>query len=122
MLTPGSPLTFLATFHIVKENFGGRGTHRVIVRFVAHHDDLVFEFEPGYFLNVKGFDDMLFFLWGTDLLQELFDSAQFVEGHIILHCDGEVLRIFGKFKSVQVLVRVRFISLDLDFLVYGPQN
>ncbi len=87
MFSPGSPFSLKAGVYIVEENASSSCAHWIIVWFVAHHKKFVSALEPSNFLYEGGFDDMLIFFCGFDLLDQFLYTGEFVDCDIVLHDD-----------------------------------
>ena len=83
VLAPGSPFPLYFGIAVVKKYSGGSSTHGVVIRLIAHNNDVILRFQPGDFLDEDSFDHVLFFLGGSDLFDEFLDCAGFEEDHLV---------------------------------------
>lgn len=75
MLSPSSPFSLHFGLNIIEEDSSGCCTHGIVVRFIAHNDDIIFRFKPCYFLDKYGFNNMLLFLWSSNLSDKILDCC-----------------------------------------------
>lgn len=121
MLAPCAPFTFLACFHIVKEDSSCRHIHGIIVDFKAHDNDPSTT-QPGHFLHMSCLQNVLLFFCQFQLPLEVIEGGDIVHCHFILEDDGEVLRVIGELEGIERLVGMRFVSFDLDLLLECPHD
>ena len=61
VFTPSPPFALYFGLYVIEEDASGGCAHRIVIWLVAHHNYVIFGFEPGNFLHVDGLDDMLLF-------------------------------------------------------------
>ena len=122
MFTPSSPFSLNLGLTVVEENSGGSCTHGIVIRFIAHHNNVVFRFQPCDFLDEVSFDDMLLFFWSSGLFSEIFDCGQFIESHLMAKTDSQIFIILTELEGFHVLTSLSSVALDLNFFLNSPDD
>lgn len=122
VFAPGPPFSFPPALNIVEEDPGGRGTHGVVISFVAHHKKLISLLEPDHFLDVGGLDGMLFFFGSLYLFEEIIDRRRTEEGDLVLEGYGKVETVLRELEALKGLVAVGSIGFEFDLLFDCPDD
>lgn len=120
VLAPGSPFPLDFGIAVVQKYSGGSSTHRVVIRLVAHNNDVILWFQPGNFLDEDSFDHVLFFLGGSNLFYKFLDCVGFEEDHLVTESYCEIFAILGELYCLEVLSFLSSVGFYFDLLFNCP--